>query len=91
LAPALGLAGAARIGVSAVAAARGRGDQAQGGQAPLQQGLERPGQTLSLAVVGLTVVLVVIGLWRGLDLHEVLEVSIALAVAVVPEGLPALP
>jgi P-type Ca2+ transporter type 2C len=64
-------------------------DQAQGGQAPLQQGLERLGRTLSLAVVGLTVVLVVIGLWRGLDLHQVLEVSIALAVAVVPEGLPA--
>ncbi|MCE0487514.1 cation-translocating P-type ATPase [Ornithinimicrobium sediminis] len=64
-------------------------DQAQLVQAPLQRGLQRLGRSLSLAVVGLTVGLLLIGLARGLDLREVLEVSIALAVAVVPEGLPA--
>lgn len=64
-------------------------DQAQSSKAPLQEGLDRLGGTLSLAVVGLAVVLAGIGLWRGLPLEEVLEVCIALAVAVVPEGLPA--
>jgi P-type Ca2+ transporter type 2C len=64
-------------------------DQAQTVQAPLQRGLERLGRSLSIAVVLLALVLLLIGLLRGLDLHEVLEVSIALAVAVVPEGLPA--
>lgn len=63
-------------------------DQAQIVQAPLQRGLERLGRSLSVAVV-LLVLLVLIGMLRGLDLYEVLEVSIALAVAVVPEGLPA--
>ena len=64
-------------------------DQAQTVQAPLQRGLERLGRSLSIAVVLLAVALLLIGLLRGLDLREVLEVSIALAVAVVPEGLPA--
>lgn len=64
-------------------------DQAQTVQAPLQRGLERLGRTLSLAVVALVGVLLLIGLFRGLEIREVLEVSIALAVAVVPEGLPA--
>lgn len=64
-------------------------DEIRGGKAPLQEGLERLGRTLALAVVALAGALIAIGLFRGLDLHEVLEVSIALAVAVVPEGLPA--
>ena len=64
-------------------------DEAQTVQAPLQRGLERLGRSLALAVVGLAAALLLIGLLRGLDLREVLEVSIALAVAVVPEGLPA--
>jgi P-type Ca2+ transporter type 2C len=64
-------------------------DQAQTVQAPLQRGLERLGRSLSVAVVFLALALLLIGLLRGLDLREVVEVSIALAVAVVPEGLPA--
>ncbi|GAA1918840.1 cation-translocating P-type ATPase [Streptomyces sodiiphilus] len=58
-------------------------------QAPLQAGLERLGRTLSVVVVGVAGGLAVLGLLRGLDLREVVEVSIALAVAIVPEGLPA--
>lgn len=61
----------------------------RGGRAPLQEGLERLGRMLSLVVVLLSAALVGIGLLRGLGLREVLEVAIALAVAVVPEGLPA--
>ncbi|GAU71345.1 cation-transporting ATPase [Streptomyces sp. NBRC 110611] len=58
-------------------------------QAPLQAGLERLGRTLSLVVVGVAGALAGLALLRGLDLHEIIEVSIALAVAIVPEGLPA--
>ena len=58
-------------------------------QAPLQAGLERLGRTLSLVVVGLAVALAGLGAVRGLEVREVVEVSIALAVAIVPEGLPA--
>lgn len=58
-------------------------------QAPLQAGLEQLGRALSLVVVGLGVVLALLGVARGMALREVAEVSIALAVAIVPEGLPA--
>jgi P-type Ca2+ transporter type 2C len=58
-------------------------------QAPLQVGLERLGRTLSVVVVGLAAVLGVLGFLRGLETREVVEVAIALAVAIVPEGLPA--
>jgi P-type Ca2+ transporter type 2C len=58
-------------------------------QAPLQAGLERLGRTLSLVVVCLAAALAALGAIRGLELRELLEVSIALAVAIVPEGLPA--
>ncbi|WP_165949767.1 HAD-IC family P-type ATPase [Micromonospora sp. KC207] len=59
------------------------------GQAPLKAGLEQLGRILSLVVVGLAAALVGLGLVRGLDVEEVIEVAIALAVAIVPEGLPA--
>jgi Ca2+-transporting ATPase len=58
-------------------------------RAPLQAGLERLGRTLSVVVIALAVALTGLGLLRGLDVVEVVEVAIALAVAVVPEGLPA--
>lgn len=58
-------------------------------QAPLQAGLERLGRALSLVVVALATALAGLGAVRGLEINEVLEVSIALAVAIVPEGLPA--
>lgn len=59
------------------------------GKAPLQEGLEHLGRRLSVGVVGLAAALALLGAARGMPAQEVLEVSIALAVAVVPEGLPA--
>ena len=58
-------------------------------QAPLQAGLERLGRTLSLVVVALAAGLALLGWLRGLPPSEIVEISVALAVAVVPEGLPA--
>ncbi|HEU5150651.1 MAG TPA: cation-transporting P-type ATPase [Iamia sp.] len=59
------------------------------GRAPLQEGLERLGRVLTLVVVALGAAIALLGVLRGLSADEVLEVSIALAVAIVPEGLPA--
>jgi P-type Ca2+ transporter type 2C len=60
-----------------------------GGRAPLQEGLEKLGRTLSGVVVLLTAALAALGFARGLPADQVIEVAIALAVAIVPEGLPA--
>jgi P-type Ca2+ transporter type 2C len=64
-------------------------DTAEAQEAPLQAGLEHLGRVLSVVVVVLAAALALLGLARGLDVRDILEVSIALAVAVVPEGLPA--
>ncbi len=58
-------------------------------KAPLQEGLDQLGKRLTLVVIAGALVLVGLGLLRGQDLTEVVEIAIALAIAVVPEGLPA--
>ena len=56
---------------------------------PLQQNLDRLGSTLGKAALGVVALVVVIGLLRGLPVIEMFMFGIALAVAVVPEALPA--
>ncbi len=56
---------------------------------PLERRLEGLGRVLIVVVLGVAVVVVVAGLLRGNDLRHMLEVAIALAIAAVPEGLPA--
>ncbi len=58
-------------------------------KAPLQEGLEHLSRRLAIVVVVGAVVLFGIGLLRGQDVNEVVEIAVALAIAVVPEGLPA--
>ena len=56
---------------------------------PLQQNLDRVGNILARAALVIVVVIAGLGLLRGLPFLEMLIFSIALAVAVVPEALPA--
>ncbi|NLF67463.1 MAG: cation-translocating P-type ATPase [Candidatus Anammoximicrobium sp.] len=56
---------------------------------PLQENLDRVGTKLAKAAFAVVGVIVVMGLWRGEPFLEMLIFGIALAVAVVPEALPA--
>jgi Ca2+-transporting ATPase len=56
---------------------------------PLQKRLARLGQTLALVAIGIVVVVFLLGLVRGEDPRLMLLTALSLAVAVVPEGLPA--
>lgn len=59
------------------------------GQTPLQENLDRVGKVLAWAALVVVLVIVGLGVMRGQDILEMLVFGIALAVAVVPEALPA--
>jgi Ca2+-transporting ATPase len=61
----------------------------QVGRTPLQKDLDRLGRNLARAAVAIVAVIVAAGLLRGQPWVEMLVFGIALAVAVVPEALPA--
>jgi Ca2+-transporting ATPase len=56
---------------------------------PLQRRLDELGKGLALAALGLVVVIFTLGLLRGEDLELMFLTAISMAVAAVPEGLPA--
>jgi Ca2+-transporting ATPase len=58
-------------------------------QTPLQRRLDRLGKTLALAGVGIALLILFLGLLRGDDLRHLLLTAVSVAVAIVPEGLPA--
>jgi magnesium-transporting ATPase (P-type) len=55
---------------------------------PLEQRLHAFGQALVAAALGLFVLVLLLGFWRGLPLAELLMVAISQMVSMVPEGLP---
>jgi P-type Ca2+ transporter type 2C len=59
------------------------------GKTPLQQNLDRVGTVLARAAFIVVAIIVALGLLRGQPFIEMLIFGIALAVAVVPEALPA--
>jgi len=59
------------------------------GKTPLQENLDRVGAMLARAAFVVVAIIVAIGLLRGQPLLEMLLFGIAMAVAVVPEALPA--
>ena len=58
-------------------------------QAPLQRGLDQLSRRLAIGVVVGAAALFGVGLLRGREVAEMAEIAVALAIAVVPEGLPA--
>ncbi len=59
------------------------------GRTPLQENLDRVGHTLARAALVIVLLIVALGLLRGQPWLEMFMFGIALAVAVVPEALPA--
>lgn len=56
---------------------------------PLQQRLDTLGKVLALAGVGVALLIMIIGLARGEALSDMLLTAVSVAVAIIPEGLPA--
>lgn len=56
---------------------------------PLQRRLDILGRILALAAVGLLVLIFVVGLLAGEDWRQMFMIAVSMAVAVIPEGLPA--
>lgn len=57
---------------------------------PLQKKLAQLGKTLGFAAVGISIVMFIVSMFQGRDFLEMFMTSISLAVAVIPEGLPAI-
>ncbi|WEG10895.1 cation-translocating P-type ATPase [Pullulanibacillus sp. KACC 23026] len=57
---------------------------------PLQMKLEQLGRTLIYLSIGLTVLVVLLGVYRGHELTHMILSGVSLAVAAIPEGLPAI-
>lgn len=63
--------------------------QVEKGRTPLQERLEKVGFVLASAALAICVVVFIAGVLRGEDVREMALTSISLAVAAIPEGLPA--
>lgn len=59
------------------------------GRTPLQDNLDRVGHILARSALVIVAMITLLGFWRGQPLVEMIIFGIALAVAVVPEALPA--
>ncbi|MFH0887213.1 MAG: cation-translocating P-type ATPase, partial [bacterium] len=58
-------------------------------QAPLEKKFAEFGKWIGLAAIGICITIFVVGMLRGIELFEMFLTSVSLAVAAVPEGLPA--
>lgn len=57
---------------------------------PLQKKLAQLGKILGFAAVGISIIMFIISIFQGRDLLDMFMTSISLAVAAIPEGLPAI-
>ncbi|WP_440951723.1 cation-translocating P-type ATPase [Methanococcoides sp. FTZ1] len=57
---------------------------------PLVRTIDRLGKTLAIVILGLAIFTFIIGKLRGFDNLDIFFASVSLAVAAIPEGLPAL-
>jgi Ca2+-transporting ATPase len=63
--------------------------QVSPGATPLQKRIKQLGLMLALAIVAVVAVVFVLGLWHGKALGPMFLAGVAIAVAAIPEGLPA--
>ena len=56
---------------------------------PLQKRLDRLGKVLTIVAVAIAALVFWLGIWRGELLRDMLMTAVSLAVAAIPEGLPA--
>ncbi|MFO0983436.1 MAG: cation-transporting P-type ATPase [Planctomycetota bacterium] len=63
---------------------------AEESETPLQRDLARLGRLLVMMCLVVVAILLVVGIWRGQPALEMVMTSVALAVAAIPEGLPAI-
>lgn len=59
-------------------------------QTPLQMRLEQLGKVLISVAIILTAIVVITGIWHGQDTYQMFLAGVSLAVAAIPEGLPAI-
>jgi Ca2+-transporting ATPase len=64
-------------------------ETAESGETPLQGQLDRVGRLLLWACFGIVALIFGLGLWRGIAPFELFLSMVSLAVAAIPEGLPA--
>ena len=65
-------------------------DQEEDNSTPLQKKLDKLGKTLGFLAIGICLIMFVISMFQGRDFLEMFMTSISLAVAAIPEGLPAI-
>jgi Ca2+-transporting ATPase len=59
-------------------------------QTPLQKKLAQVGKILGASALAICAVIFILGLWKGLPTFDMFMTSVSLAVAAIPEGLPAI-
>lgn len=64
-------------------------ETAESGRTPLQRQLDHAGKRLLLASLGIVIVVFILGLLRSVGVFELFLGAVSLAVAAIPEGLPA--
>lgn len=65
-------------------------DQEEDNSTPLQKKLDKLGKTLGFLAIGVCIIMFIISMFQGRDFLEMFMTSISLAVAAIPEGLPAI-
>ncbi len=60
------------------------------GQTPMQKRLDALGKTLGIAILGICIVIFLVGTLYDKEAFEMFMVAVSLAVAAIPEGLPAI-
>lgn len=63
-------------------------EEVQKAETPLQRRFHHFANLVAVAILGLAVITMVFGLFRGMAVLEVFLISVALAVSAIPEGLP---